>query len=324
MSWRSGAGWRGWVVRLGVVAALLPVCPAMGLSIQDDVNQSAHEVLADIPPFNLSGTFTNSGGGRSGTLLNDEWVLTAAHNGNRAGFTLNGQTSSIAERIVFPGDPNGNNASDGLDFALMRLSTPITPPSAFPGFYTGDHASLFGDLAYLTGSGDTGTGVDPGGATGPSARLAGTNRVSQVGGTVLGTEYADNIVFTDFSDPDESAFPSVTSAEVGLTNGDSGGGFWLQDDEGDYVLAGVHSFVFPVASQQLGLYGQINASTLLTQDVIAWIEQTISGVLEGDYNGDGVVDGADYTFWANRFGGTTADDLLADGNGDGVVDGADY
>ncbi|MEM1186820.1 MAG: dockerin type I domain-containing protein, partial [Planctomycetota bacterium] len=50
----------------------------------------------------------------------------------------------------------------------------------------------------------------------------------------------------------------------------------------------------------------------------------IATLLEGDYNGDGFVDGADYTFWANRFGGTTPDDLLADGNGDGAVDGADY
>ena len=45
-------------------------------------------------------------------------------------------------------------------------------------------------------------------------------------------------------------------------------------------------------------------------------------VHSGDYNGDGVVDAADYTFWRDKLGSTT--DLRADGNGDGVVDDADY
>ena len=49
--------------------------------------------------------------------------------------------------------------------------------------------------------------------------------------------------------------------------------------------------------------------------------------LEGDYNGDGVVDLDDYTVWINDFGMTDSDvsgALWADGNGDGLVDAADY
>ncbi|TWT35449.1 hypothetical protein KOR34_03400 [Posidoniimonas corsicana] len=42
----------------------------------------------------------------------------------------------------------------------------------------------------------------------------------------------------------------------------------------------------------------------------------------GDYNGDGLVDAADYTVWRDTLGSTT--DLLADGNGNGEVDQADY
>ena len=42
----------------------------------------------------------------------------------------------------------------------------------------------------------------------------------------------------------------------------------------------------------------------------------------GDYNGDGVVDTADYNYWRSTYGSTNS--LAADGNNDGVVDMADY
>lgn len=42
----------------------------------------------------------------------------------------------------------------------------------------------------------------------------------------------------------------------------------------------------------------------------------------GDYNGDGEVNAADYTVWADNFGSMI--DLDADGNGNGVIDAADY
>lgn len=43
--------------------------------------------------------------------------------------------------------------------------------------------------------------------------------------------------------------------------------------------------------------------------------------LAGDYDGNGTVDVADYSYWKNAFG---TSDAAADGNGDGLVDGADY
>jgi hypothetical protein len=44
--------------------------------------------------------------------------------------------------------------------------------------------------------------------------------------------------------------------------------------------------------------------------------------LPGDYNGDGVVDSADYIVWRKSFGDTTS--FVADGNNDNVVNDLDY
>jgi hypothetical protein len=47
-------------------------------------------------------------------------------------------------------------------------------------------------------------------------------------------------------------------------------------------------------------------------------------VLFGDYNGNGVVDAADYTVWRDALGANVVAYSSADGNGNGIVDQADY
>lgn len=54
-------------------------------------------------------------------------------------------------------------------------------------------------------------------------------------------------------------------------------------------------------------------------DLFALVES-----LNGDYNGDGSVDAADYTVWRDNYGATSGPGLAADGNGDMQVNGADY
>lgn len=46
--------------------------------------------------------------------------------------------------------------------------------------------------------------------------------------------------------------------------------------------------------------------------------------IAGDYNGDGLIDAADYHFWRSQLGTIVVPGRSADGNGNGVVDGADY
>ena len=57
------------------------------------------------------------------------------------------------------------------------------------------------------------------------------------------------------------------------------------------------------------------------------VEGIAGAAAAGDFNGDGVVSGADYTLWANTFGNDGSpgnEDLRADGNADGIVSGSDY
>jgi len=58
---------------------------------------------------------------------------------------------------------------------------------------------------------------------------------------------------------------------------------------------------------------------LITGDLI-----DMGNLLAGDYNGNGVVDAADYTVWQDSFGDMVAEGTAADGNGDGIINAADY
>jgi Dockerin type I domain len=58
-------------------------------------------------------------------------------------------------------------------------------------------------------------------------------------------------------------------------------------------------------------------------DIGAW-EWQPPGFLRGDYNQDGIVNQADYTFWRNAMGMSVPPGAGADGNGDGQIDEADY
>jgi hypothetical protein len=90
---------------------------------------------------------------------------------------------------------------------------------------------------------------------------------------------------------------------------------------------------FEILRAEAGIFGTFTSTNLpeLT-DMLTWnlvysdfsvLLLVESPALAGDYNGDGIVDAADYTVWRDT-SGATGIGLAADGNADLVVDAADY
>lgn len=116
-----------------------------------------------------------------------------------------------------------------------------------------------------------------------------------------------------FVSGDESAF-DVT----GPTDAIAAGSFSDQVAQVDTSVAGLFSATWEIiVGDTLDAAGA--QSETLTLHLLA---EVVADALLGDYNGNGMVDAADYTVWADSFGSTTA--LAADSNGDGVVNAADY
>jgi hypothetical protein len=95
-------------------------------------------------------------------------------------------------------------------------------------------------------------------------------------------------------------------------------------DLGDYSLNltadadPTHSPIVPGTPLSVGFYTlEYQTDSLLGSQVTF-----VVAPLPGDFNGDGIVDAADYTIWSDTLGSTT--NLAADGNGNGTIDAGDY
>lgn len=251
------------------IVAIVFAAPVSAMSIRDDTPQSDYENQIATSPFSATGRFNTN---HSGSLIGWRWVLLSAHGGDASTFvTVNG-SASVQQRIVYPGDASSSDAFDGLDFALMKLVDPILTVDPVQ-IYTGSASSLNGQTVVYAGGGRTGTGDV--GANGPRALLAGTNIVDNVG-IDFGEGVISNVVASDFDNPSARPSRGLTTLEMGLASGDSGGGLYV-DVGGTYQLAGVHSGVTdPDEDGVLGEYGHLNLSTILTNPVRDWIN-TLAG-----------------------------------------------
>jgi hypothetical protein len=110
--------------------------------------------------------------------------------------------------------------------------------------------------------------------------------------------------------------------------------FWfIQDNDGNSATKPADGlYLISIRMKMSGLrsslpvlmiFGTPNSSVAAEDDVaFPWAEQQTS--LPGDYNGDGVVNAADYTIWRDTLGASAVSGLAADGSGNHLVDQPDY
>jgi secreted trypsin-like serine protease len=208
-----------------------------------------------------------------GSILNENWILTAQHcvNNNgviskpariEAGTTTisgSGQVRSVAEVVVYPGYVD---ASKGKDVALLRLSTPLD--------LSGANAKAIG----LVTSADASAGVTNAGVV---SRVTGWGTLSSGGSSPDTLQTVDVNIQSNSSA--QTAYPNETITADQLAaaapgkdscQGDSGGPLTVMKGT-TRVLAGVVSWGYGCAdSRYPGMYARVSSFE-------TWISSKING-----------------------------------------------
>lgn len=110
---------------------------------------------------------------------------------------------------------------------------------------------------------------------------------------------------------------SLQQQVVGLAGLDASG---LEDPYTLFTVSGNG-----VTQTSFNLGGTSPADLVMAADTVAFLVFTSTAPIPtGDYNGDGLVDAADYTAWRDSLGDTVPAGTLADGSANGSIDEADY
>lgn len=286
----------------GLLAAGLVVCGA-GVA---EAGTYRHDVVADtfvqagaLPLFEPVGRFAGSNASLSyfgsGTLITDQWVLTAAHVvdiAEQLTFTLNGQQYQAAGWTYHPDWQPGalGNLLNGSDIALVKLDQPVagvTPARLYGG------RNELGRFAAAAGFGRHGTGLT-GAVSTDTVRRAGTNVIDSY-------YFTDRTLLIDFDNPlntgDSQLGSAVPTALEFLTApGDSGGALFIEDPVyGVPVVAGVTSFLFAWPDLTLDAdYGDLAGFTRVSSHVDWIVDVVVNGsvpLLDGSTARGGVSGG---------------------------------
>jgi hypothetical protein len=164
-----------------------------------------------------------------------------------------------------------------------------------------------GDLAIQGGTLAPGDSPGMTHVTGGYSQDAASTLEIEIGGLAVGSEF-DQVIVTNSALLDGTLIVQLTDEFTPV----------LGDTFEVVTAAGGVDGMF--ASLQLPDLGE-----LLAMDVIYdtnLVTLAVVPALSGDYNGDGVVDAADYTVWRDMLGSTT--NLAVDGDGDNQIDAGDY
>lgn len=297
----------------GIVAACL-ASPAAALV----VGQTDMSPFADpgSPWYGMNANYVYATGAGSSVAVGPYTLISASHYSMSVGtlYTLHGKQFEIISLMQAPNIPGKSFPSD-LRLITLRNNTDGRP---LPGYYEIYNGSVSkGRNLILVGTGHTGTSYTTYYSyddTTPRLLRWGTNQyVAASQKFMAGSNPPGGWWTYAFSMDYDSRH---TEYEVGLADHDSGSGTFINDN-GVWKLLGVNLYVEPSGP---GLDMNYAASL---PDYYDWITANVSWAIPGDYNGDGCVDLADYTVWADSYG-MTGEGLAADGNGDLQVDLADY
>ena len=274
------------------------VTPNGNLDMGDDTSPAGVNFAGKLDAQNFDVTF------RSKSQSTLDGLTTMANAKIHAAHGIKSDSGSMITGYGLIDTPNDPSQKDMLDG--QALGTSPSQPLEFPGYVTGS-----GRLNNVKMEGTHSPGASPTLLSVGNLEYTPTSTlIMELGGITRGTQY-------DAIDSDGNLKLAGT-LQVSLINGFApvvGNSFHL------FSWSSLTGAFSPIVLPALSGAKAWNASQLFTTGTLSVIS-----TLTGDYNGNGVVDAADYTVWRDTLGSTT--DLRANGDNNGAsagkIDQADY